>query len=455
MKKAVKENIPLFIFGVGITAFVLIFTRFFMKMDDGNFLGIATAPDFTYENFLTYRYNNISGRTVNEFLVMFFCRHNIIIWKLFISSLLVFIAYFFSELSSFFTGEFSKAQRQTFASLSFFMMIVSCLNPAVFWFAGSFTYLLPFAGLCAVSLPFLKYIYKKRFSLPLSILGAFGCVAACSQEQGSVCCLALLMIFFVFIKIKKLSFRPVFLLDLIVTVGLTVHLFSSPGMSKRGEMESAGFERFSEMNVLQKLFCGISVFFANSFYLSFVLIIVLVALLSLAVYNAAKNKKAAKPFLIFSNALSVFTCVILNIICCVSGGGLSHMQTRSAFKSGEFSPEIIAMISFGFLLLAVIISLCVFLAVRKPDRGIPVLLCLCAGFGCAVMMSFSSSVFSSGQRVFFFTNMFIAAASLILLSTLSKTKLSKGVYKLAVFYAAATVAVNVFAFTFIEHPLMG
>ncbi|MBQ8783769.1 MAG: hypothetical protein IJZ57_08380 [Clostridia bacterium] len=455
MKKFIKENYPLFLFGAGITAFVLIFTRYFMKMDDGNFLGIASAPDFSYEDFLTYRYNNISGRTINEFLVMFFCRHNIILWKLFVSSLLIFITCFFSKLSSFFGGEFSKSQRQTFCALTFFMMMVSCLNPSVFWFAGSFTYLLPFAGLCAVSFPFVKYIYEKRFSVPLSLLGLAGCVAACSQEQGAVCCLALILFFFIFIKIKKLSFKPFFLLDLIISFGLTVHLFTSPGMAERSKMESAGFERFTEMNVFQKLFCGISVFFANSFYLSFVLIIVLVSLLSLCAYPLIKNKHRGKLILATVNGFCVFTCVILNLICSVSGRGLAHMQMRSAFKSGELTPEVIAMIAFGFLLLGAIISLSVFLAVKKPESGIPALLCLCAGFGCAMMMSFSSSIFSSGQRVFFFTNMFIATACVILLSTAPKTTLSKKVYNLAVSYALLTAVVNIFAFTFIEHPLMG
>ena len=455
MKKLIKENHPLFIFGVGITAFVLIFTRYFLKMDDGNFLGIALAPDFSYEEFLTYRYNNISGRTINEFLVMFFCRHNIFLWKLFVSTLLIFIACSLSKLSTFFCGEFSKSQRQTFCTLTFFMMTVSCLNPAVFWFAGSFTYLFPFAGLCAMSLPFLKYIYENKFSIPLPLLGVLGCVAACSQEQGAVCCLALVLFFFAVIKIKKLLFKPFFLFNLIACVGLTVHLFTSPGMAKRGEMETAGFARYAEMSLGEKLFCGISTFFANSFYLSFVLIIVLIALLSLVTYSLCQNKSRGKVILTAVNCLSIFTCVVLNVICCVSGGGLAHMQVRSAFKSGGFTPQVAALIIFGFLLLAVIISLSILIAVKKPETGIPVLLCLCAGFGCAMMMSFSSSIFSSGQRVFFFTNMFEATSCVILLSTVPKTKLSKKVYNLAVFYALATVVVNIFAFTFIEHPLMG
>lgn len=455
MKNTVKQNYPLFIFGVGITAFVLIFARYFLKMDDGNFLGIATAPDFSYEEFLTYRYNNISGRTINEFLVMFFCRHNITLWKLFISTLLIFIAAFLSKLSSYFAGEFSKTQRQTFCALSFFMMMVSCLNPSVFWFAGSFTYLFPFAGLCAVSLPFVKYIYEKQLSLPLGILGIFGCVAACSQEQGAVCCLALVLIFFAFIKIKGLSFKPCFLLNLIVSVGLTVHLFTSPGMAKRGEMEASNFERYTDMDLGKKLFCGISAFFANSFYLSFALILVLTVLLSLCVYSVSKNKSRCKIILTAINSLSVFTCIVLNVVCCISGGGLAHMQVRSAFKSGEFTPQVIALIAFGFLLLTTIIILSVLIAVKKPETGFPVLLCLCAGFGCAMMMSFSSSIFSSGQRVFFFTNMFTVTACVILLSSVPKTALSKRVYSFAVFYALATVVVNIFAFTFIEHPLMG
>ncbi len=455
MKRIIKDNYPLFAFGVGITAFVLIFTRYFMKMDDGNFLGIATAPDFSYEEFLTYRYNNISGRTINEFIVMFFCRHNIILWKLFISSLLIFIVLFFNRLSTYFSGEFSKNQRQIFCASGIFMMMVSCLNPSVFWFAGSFTYLFPFAGLCAVSLPFIKYIYEKQVSLPACLLGILGCAAACSQEQGAICCIALVIIFFIFIRIKKLRFKPLFLLNLIAGVGFSVHLFTSPGMAQRSEMESTGFESFNSMGIMQKLFCGISVFFANSFYLSVVLIIVLVAFLSAMIFSVFKNSSVTKKALIVVNIFTVFVCLGVNIVCCIRGKGLAHVIIRRAFLSSSFSAESIALIVFGFLLVLLILCLSVFLAVKKPETGIPVLLCLSAGFGCGLMMGFSSSIFSSGQRVFFLTNMFIITALVILVSSVSKTTLSKKAYSLSVFYALATAIINIFAFTFAEHPLMG
>ena len=455
LAKTIKENYPLFVFGVTITAFVLIFTRFFMKMDDGNFLGIALAPDFTYEGFLTERYNNISGRTINEFLVMFFCRHNIIWWKLFISALLIFIVCFFSKLSSYFSGGFSKTKKQIFCSLGFFMMIVSCLNPSVFWFAGSFTYLFPFAGLCAVSLPFVIFLYENRLSLLAMLFSAFGCVAACSQEQSAVCCLCLLAVFFVFIKIRQLSFKSVFLLDLIISVGLTVHLFTSPGMANRVENEAENFRRFEEMNLLDKLFCGISVFFANSFYLSIVLIIVLVALLSVMIYSVSKNKPLAKKILLTVNVFVELVLIAVNAACCIWGKGLAHIVIRRDFLKGEFSPETTILISFGFAVLTIIISLSVFLAVKNPQVGLPVLLCLAAGFGCAMMLSFSSSIFASGQRIYFITNMLVITALVVLISSVPENRISKKTYQLAVFYAVATAVINIFAFTFAEHPLMG
>ncbi len=451
MKKIIKDNSPFFIFAVGIFLFNLIFTRYFLKMDDGNFLGIATAPDFSYGEFLSYRYNNISGRTVNEFLVMFFCRHNIILWKLFISALLIFIASFFVRLSSYFSGEFSKKQRQVFCVLSFFMMMVSCLNPSVFWFAGSFTYLFPFWGLCATAFPFLVYIYEKRLSAPLMIIGIFGSVAAASQEQGAVCVVALIIILSVAIKLNSLKFKIVFLVPLAVSIHFLVYLFTSPGMAKRGETEAANFERYLSFSFGEKLLCGMSAFFANSFYLSAVLILSLVMLLSASVYSYNKNKA-----LLFSvNVLSGFTCIVLNIICCATGKGLAHVQVRESFLSGDFSWQVKAFIAFGFLLLIAVMFMSVLLLIKNKSVGFPVFLCLGAGFGCALMMSFSSSIFASGQRVYFFTNMFIALGCIILLSSAQKSKLTKAAFKIAVGYAVATAVLNIFAFTFFEHPLMG
>ncbi len=451
MKNKLKENQPLVVFGVFAGAFVLIFTRLFLKMDDGNFLGIALSPDFSYGNFLTQRYFNISGRTINEFLIMFFCRHNIILWKFFVIALLIFIAAFFTKLSTFFKRGNRKKQTQIFCCISMFLMMVSCLNPGVFWLAGSVSYLLPFGALCSVTLPFLIYIYENKFNLPCFLASMLACIFACSQEQGAVCCVALILVFFVCTKINRQKLKPVFTLPLLVSVFFTYYLFSSPGMSNRIEEEAKGFERFTELNAFDKIFMGLSVFFANSFYLSIVLILIFTALLSLALYEKTNHKKLTVIFC----GVAGFITVVLNVICCVFEKGLAHMTIRKAFLSGDFSLPQIALIAGGFALLINLLILIFAVTVKDFKIGLPVLICFGAGVCCGIMMGFSSSVFASGQRVFFFSNMFIICGCIILFSALKSSPFLNKIFTVSTAYATLTVIVNIFAFTFFEFPLLG
>lgn len=455
MKTKIKDNLPFILFCFGISFFFLLLTRFFIKTDDGNFLGIANAVDFSYRDFLSYRYNNISGRTISEFLVMFFCRHSVILWKLFAVFLVISVVYFWIKLSSFFNGEFTKNQRCAFCISGIFLMIVSCLNPSVFWFAGSMTYLFTFAGLSAALGPFVFYFYAKKLKPVHLISGIAGTIAASSQEQGAVCCLAMIIVLLCMIKINKLKIRIPFLIQLTLSAFLTFYLFSSPGMKERTISEAQGFEAYTNMNVYQKLLCGLSAFFANTFYLSVALTLILIALLSLSIYKASKNKNCCKKILTAVNLLSFFICIVLNLVCCIIGKGLAHMQIREAFKTSSFSLSTNLLIVFGFVLLITLIGLAIALMRLDFAVGFPTALCLSAGFGCALMMSFSSSIFSSGQRVFFLTNMLIITACVILISSVSKTSLSQKVYRFALFYAATSFIINIFAFSFTELPLMG
>ena len=89
-----KEFSPFIIFTVLITAFSLFYTRYFIKMDDGNFLGIVSSPDFTFAGWLTERYQTLSGRTVGEFLMSFFIRQDLIFWQIINALIIVYISSF-------------------------------------------------------------------------------------------------------------------------------------------------------------------------------------------------------------------------------------------------------------------------------------------------------------------------------------------------------------------------
>lgn len=456
MKKIkTARNIPLIAFGIIITIFCLLFLRLFIKTDDGNFLGIVSTPDFTYSGWLAQRYDSVSGRTVGEFLLAFFLSHNIFFWKLANSAFIIYVVYFWCRLSECFNGEYSIDERRVFCCCGIFLMIVSCLNPSAFWFAGSFSYLWPFAGVLLTVTPLVLYVFSGKLSSAGIIISCFSALVGTMQEQSAACCTALYIILILFILIKKQKIKTIMFLPLITILLSDFWLFTSPGISGRVSMEAQnGFERYLDFNIFQKLGCGLSVLFANSFYLSFFLIMVFVFLLTLII-SEKKGDGSCKAFLWITNLFSCFVCVVLNVIVSAFERALPHMIFRKAFTSGEYGLGFYILFFAGCILALIILAMLVSLIAADRVTGVSVVLCVAAGFFSTLAMSFSPTVFSSGQRVAFYANMFIITACVILISSIRKTKLSNTIYTFSIIYACGSFAVNCIAFVIAENPLMG
>jgi len=447
-----SRYMPLYCFAAAVTLFSLFFTRYFIKMDDGNFLGIVTAPDFTYIGWLTERYLTLSGRTVGEFLLAFFLNRNIVWWQLINSALIVYMSCFWSRFSDLIAGGQSEKRRTVFACCGMFLMLVSCLNPSVFWYAGSFTYLWPFAAMTASVEPLLFYILGKKPSFLSVIVAFFAAFIGTAQEQAAVCTLAIFVVLGVALFVKKVALRPMLFLPVIPASACTFALLNSPGAKERAAAEAlTNFPRYAEMGLLEKLGCGLSVFYANSFYLSNFLFLLLIALMSVALYGFYGRKK----LFVALNAFTCTACIAVNYALAAVNGGLVHVAFRKAFLSGNFDAGVIALFVLGFVLLGITVTMAVALIIKEKRLGLIVALCLAAGFGCAMMMSFTPSVFASGQRAFYFTNMFVITACCALFAFAPKSRISDFLYKAAVFYAVATFVINCFAFRLAEHPLMG
>ncbi len=453
-KASASPYFPLACFGAAITLFFLIFTRHFIKTDDGHFLGIFAAPDFSYSGWLTERYNTVSGRTVGEFLLAFFARRNIVWWQIFTSSAVTYIVWFLFKLSELFGSKQSAKKRMTFCCCGLFLIFISCLNPSVFWFSGTFTYVLPFAGMLMATAPLIFYVLGGKPSkitvaaaLPAAFIGT-------AQEQAAVCTLALFTVLAAVIIIKKLRFKPSLFVPLIPAALCAFFLLTSPGANKRAGIEAAGaFPAYPDMSIFEKLYCGVSVFFANSYFLSNFLILVLIALLSIVLYEKSCAKQ--KNLLIMLNILCVVICTAVNYGVSALGGGLAHTVIRKAFLLGDFSAPFCVLFACGCILTFVILFLSVKLILSDAKTGLSASLCLAAGFGCALMMSFTPSIFASGQRAYFFTNMFTVAACAVLFSSAKESKTSDRILNACTVYATLMFAVNCFAFKFFEHPLMG
>lgn len=455
IKERINENGIIIAFGLLIFIFHLFFVRLFIKTDDGNFLGIVFRPDFTYASWLTERYLTVSGRSVGEFLLTFFLRHNLIFWKIINTVMITYISYFWFKLSKLFGFKTDKTKQQIFCCCGLFLMLVSCLNPSVFWYAGTFSYLWPFAGMLMTVSPLVSYIFDSNVKDIRWLASFFFAFIGTSQEQAAACCTAL-YIFLLFIAIlKKKAIKVSMLIPLVPIAVCDWFLFTAPGAKGRNAMEAgASFPAYAEYNIFQKLGCGFASFFSNSYYLSFFLMIIFVVLLSVAIYERSENSKT-KKLLIAANIFTVTACVLVNVIFSAMGKSLAHIIFRTAFNENKFNMSFYALYVTGFLLTALIAAMVVVLMRLDKTVGISTGLCVAAGFCSAIVMSFSPTVFSSGQRVAFYTNAFVITACVILLSSISPSKYAERICKAAVIYGVATFVIDCFAYRLVEHPLMG
>ena len=448
----INENSPVVFFSALIVFFSLFFTRYFIKMDDGNFMGIVSSPDFTYCNWLSERYMTLSGRTVGEFLMSFFLKQNIVIWQIINSLILIYIAVFWYRLALLFKGGFTNKDKQIFACCGIFLMFVMCLNPSVFWFAGSFTYLWPFAGYLLTISPLLFYVLDNKFNTISFVLTTITVVLATMQEQAAACTIATYLILII-ITLCKRKFKAVTLLPLIPMIICSYHLLSSPGAHDRNLITVAeDFPRYADFGLTEKIFCGFATFSANTYFLSNFLTLLFIGFLSIFVYNLTKKHKG---FLITINVFSVSVCIIANYLTAIFEKKLPHILFRECLISGKYNLSFYILILLSLILTFIITVLLAVLLLKNKKIGLIVCICAGAGFCSLLIMGLSSSVFISGQRTAFMTNMFLISCCVVLFSALEKNKLTINLFKVSIGYACVTFAIDCFAFKLFELPLMG
>lgn len=92
----------------------------------------------------------------------------------------------------------SAKQRYIFACSVPLAVFLPCLNPSAFWFAGSFTFLVPFAALLITVTPLTFEVFGERVNPIAYIAAAIASVVAASQEQSCAAVLALQVILLIF-----------------------------------------------------------------------------------------------------------------------------------------------------------------------------------------------------------------------------------------------------------------
>lgn len=447
-----KANTTLIIFSAVTFAFYLLFTHLIIKTDDGHFLGIMSEEGFRLIEWLEHRYLTVSGRTVSEFLLMNYLKINPIFWKISATLLLTFIVWFLQKICTAFSGTLTQKQKNVFCCLVPFLVFIGALNSGVFWFSGCLTYLFPFTAFLLTVAPLTFEFFEIEYNKLLNIVAVFASLLACSQEQTTALTLAFLSVLFLANSFKKkLKFYhapPMFF-----GFAGAVWLFTSPGMTGRIEMESGAFARFTEMNVLEKILCGFANYFGYSFFMSLIvtgLFAVLIFFTVVSLYDSKKIRIIAKIFITFF----VTVCLGINLIYIAVNRTIPDKGFEKIFKSGDYDFLNIITLVFCFALLGLFAVMLLLVINKDKKLGFTVAILFAASVASGVVLGFSSSIYASGQRVFYFTDMLMLFASAVLASA-GKGKQNIIIYNTAIIVALVMFILNCFNFALLEIPIMG
>jgi len=440
--------LPFLIIALEVLLFYVFCTRLLVKTDDGHFLGILHMPGFRLGEWLRQRYTANSGRTVGEALMMTLLRGPFWFWQLASAAFLCLITWFLCRLALAAPGDIPAREKISFAGAACLLVLPTCMSAGAFWFAGSFTYLWPMAALLLCIMPFACRLLDISYKPWLCALSFVAAPVAVSQEQSAATTLAMLLCLQALLLLKKHR-RFVTALPL-VPAGLCAYfLFSSPGTRLRGIAEAqSSFPAFLEMRLHEKLLAGLSNYFAYAFFLSIPVTTVFLLLL----YHYLKERR--RLVLVHGICWAVL-CLGGNLVTLAVKHRIPDQLFETMFTARQVDFYGVALIVISSLFFLSIPALLFLLFRKQPTLGMGAGLCFAAAVGCGVAPGFSGSLYASGQRIFFFTEIFMLVAVALLSGGARHTKhmraLRLGVTAVAIIFALF----HLFGFKLLEIPPMG
>ena len=440
--------LPFALFALGVFAFYLLCTRLFVKMDDGHFLGFLHSPGFELVPWLQQRYVTNSGRTIGEALMMTFLRAPLWVWQLLSAAALSVTAWFMCRVCAAGQGAVPGKRRVSFACALVLLVLPTGMSAGAFWFAGSFTFLWPMAALVLCVTPHvfaLLGITQQRWVYAVSFAAA---PVAASSEQAAAAVIAALVCLNIFMAIRK-QWHVWAALPVIPAGAATWFLFNAPGAALRSAAEARrSFPAFLDMGLLGRFLAGFSNYLAYALFLS---IPVMTIFLLLLYHNLRGHKRLVKAHGICWAAL----CVGGNLATLLLRRQNPDMFFEAAHAHAQFDWYSAALLAVSALFFISILWLIVLLIKQNRALGLGVGLCVAAAVGCGIAPGFSGSLYASGQRIFFFSEIFLLIAAALLYGSAQPVKYTQAVHKIAVALAGAFALFQLLGFQLLEIPFMG
>jgi len=314
--------------------------------------------------------------------------------------------------------------------LLFFFIYPNAVTSSSVWFTGSFNYLWPVTALVFSLTPFIfflrgDYPYPKKIWIPVGIIAA---LCAGFTLQTTLVALGVSLIILIYCLAKKRKPSLWLIVHFIVIAACAVYFVISVLTSSRltGGSELDLFPEFAAFSAIDKLQLGIHVYDLHLLRSSSLLFLALALLAGFFAYTRLRNMHTVLRFVAFFPAFYIF----LNVIPFryILSGTWNHTSDYAGIiglpNASGYDPAMI----FNFLdrvpplgwgeprdlllaslaLLAVIFMVYpVFFAFRKRIDGILAAVLYLASFGSGIIMGFSPTIFASGSRPFFLSNIIL------------------------------------------------
>lgn len=394
----------------------------FEKMQPGDdYWFQQIPPKYTFFKYVEWRYFDWSGRVSVESVLYFIFKDSGELWKIINPIVITIFAYAISRIV---LGRKEYQDRKnillnSYICVGWLFISMAVLKASIFWMTGSINYLWPVtAGLLAI-IPFRDALikeYKGKISMVLYLLPAI--FAAFGQEQTTLVIVAFstLINIYIFIRDKKI-YKYLIFQNVIMIIGAIVILLA-PGNFNRNHIEMNNWlPNYLLYSKWEIGFYGIQWLFNNLLNDCRVIFMLLIAIVSIALYRKNNNKIRKK----ISVLIPIAACILIIVGILFS---LNNVIPKPIIERINFSADYnivwsnLSNIFFDFnlpfslsvksalkfFLWSVIVVLIPYFILYLYDfkiKGFYTALIYIAGICTAVVMFLSPTIYVSGQRTLF------------------------------------------------------
>lgn len=397
--------------GVSLFVFLLVFVVIarsleLMKIADDAYY-VTVLDHQSLWQFSVNRYHQWSGRTLLEAIMVSTIRYPLF-WKVAVP--LCFFALCCQLWALTLRHRLSFAKGGVIVLFVMMMMSGQVAAWGAWWISGFYNYLLPvFLGIYALG----TALSDHRKGWPSRLAGAIAAVVACQQEQVAIALLSSLLVLAAYRLALRVSCRQAVVLFLLGGVSAYC-LFQAPGNELRYHAEMSWLPSFSEMGLWEKLLLGLDRVNAHLFDTSNRLFLMVVVLTVVAV--CLENRSwLLKPLALAILGLFVFSVLLHQI---GLGGVTDKLGTTDAIGPGSwYDYDIFLSYTLTLLVYAALFGCAIYLAASGGQclvyAGI-----LALSVALSMAVAFSPTVYGSGPRVFFVSDVLMVAYGCLLLERL-------------------------------------